>query len=712
MKKNILIYILLTLFNIHLSFGDTNTLSTEQQIIDSLRTELNQKTGADKISVQLELALHILNKKSNDATELANSALVSASETGNRDMEMRAYYVLGRISFRDGDHALSEAYYNRALKISDAISENWYKGEIHFRKGVIEHQKGESLQALEHFNEAIQACRLSENYKIAGSSFSMMGTIFRLNGLYDRAIEYIIKSKLNYQKADFHEGYAWSAYLLGRVYADLKIPEQALEYFTEALDTYKTLAAIDGNKNGIAICYEQIGLINMEAGKLEEARRNINQVLNIHSESGSEYGLSNAYKNLGKIEYFSGDYEKAEEYLNKALVVKQKIEDLLSQPGIFEYIGLCKIGRENINEGIDNIKHALDLALRNSQKNIQLEIYSKLAETYLNLNDLEKALYYQKKQIDIQNSILSGGANIKIEQLQTIYELDEKTNQIADLEKQNEINTLKLKQQKTFQIMIITGLIFVLLISSIIFLFYRKLHLKNRELSKINTTKDRFFSIIAHDLKGSIGSSLALSQIIAEDNETRKQSSENNYSALIFQSLSGSYSLLNNLLEWARSQFQKIELNPKQLVLANVIEEVTKQFLPQISKKDISIDTRIEGPQQVFADEGILKTTFRNLLSNAIKFSNPNGKIFISAKPNNKFIEFSVQDFGVGIEPEIIPLLFDFDSNTSTPGTLGENGTGLGLILVKELVEKHKGKIWVESEIGKGSIFKFTLPRV
>lgn len=713
MNKNIQPWFLLFFLSLYfflpaISFGQP----AGTQKTDSLREALSQKTGAEKNSVQLDLALLIHEKNEKEALDLANAALESAAETGNRDLEMRANYVLGRTYFVHNERGLSETYYNRALRISNEIGENWHKGEILFRKGVIEHRKGDSFNALELFNESVQVSRLAENYKSAGSSYSMMGTIFRLNGLYDRAIEYIIKSKLNYQKAGFAEGDAWAAYLLGRIYADLNLSDNALEYFQEALNTYQEMAAKDGNKNGISICLEQIGLINLDRGNLVEAHSKINKVLDIHLESGSDYGLSNAYKNLGKIEYYSGNYEKAENYLNDALAVKTEINDLLSLPGIYEYIGLCRIGKGKVEQGIRDIEQGLSFAMSNDQKKVQLEIYSNLEDVYLKLNDYEKVIYYQGKQIETQELILSGAANIKIEQLQAIYELDEKSNQIESLEKQNEINSLIIKQQNTYQTLMVIGFLFVLIISAFIALLYSKLRNKNRELSRINTTKDRLFSIIAHDLKGSIGSSLALSKIIAEEDEMKNQSANKNYSLLIFQSLNSSYNLLNNLLDWARSQFQKIEFNPENLVLNDVIDDVRKQMLTLIQTKNIIIRIKTDDIQKVFADQGMLKTILRNLLSNAIKFSSPGGEIILSARRRDKFTEISIKDSGVGIDPEIVPRLFDLDSNASTLGTLGENGTGLGLILVKEFVEKHGGKTWVESEMGKGSVFTFTLPAI
>lgn len=678
--------------------------------IDSLHKEVAENSGPELINTQIELALNILTSNTEEAQELANSALESAIKSGDRESEMRAYYILGRVYFAKNDHDLSITYYNRALQVSDLLNENWCKGEILFRQGVIFHQNGEPLIALEKFNNSIQACRASENFRITGSSYSMMGTIFRLNGIYDRAIEYIIKSKLNYEKANFTEGDAWATYLLGRIYVDLKNHDKALEYFEEALEKYQKLAVLDGRKEGIAICYEQIALIYMEAGLLEEARKNINEVHKIHTESGSKYGLSNAYKILGRIEYHSGNFADAEKYLNDALVMKKEVNDPLSLPRIYLYKGLILIKKGMFDEGIENINQGLEISVSNEQKKIQLEINTELTRVYLENNDFEKVIFYQNKQIEIQNQILSGSANIKIEQLQAFYELDQKNSLIAELENQNEINALMLEKQKIYQIIMIVGILLVLSITLIIYLFYNKLRIKNKELSNINTTKDRFFSIIAHDLKGPIGSALALSKIIVEDNKTNQLQFEN-YSTLVYESLNNSYSLLNNLLEWARNQFQKIEFNPKRLNLYSIVEEVAGNLSFLVQNKNIELKNESIESLQVFADEGMLKTILRNLISNALKFSNPGSEILVSAVEHDRYVQVSVKDSGTGIEPEMIPKLFDVKSNTTTFGTLGEKGTGLGLILVKEFVEKHGGKIWVESEVDSGSTFKFQLPQ-
>ena len=165
MNNRVQFWSFLILFQLHFFLpAQVYSQAASPQEIDSLRNELSQKAGDEKISVQLELALQIHEKEKDEALKLANSALEFARKNGTRNLEMRAYYVFGRIYFVDGDHNLSTTYYKSALELSDALGENWYKGEILFRKGVIEHQKGEGLLALEHFNESVQACRLSGNF--------------------------------------------------------------------------------------------------------------------------------------------------------------------------------------------------------------------------------------------------------------------------------------------------------------------------------------------------------------------------------------------------------------------------------------------------------------------------------------------------------------------------------------------------------------------
>lgn len=702
-----LLFLITILTNIP-AFSEKNIRDIQ---IDSLRKELNITTGSDRISTQLELALQIIETDNPEARSLAESALSAAKTTNNKSMEMRAYYLLGRISFALNNNDLSQAYYDTALTLSEATGDNWKKGEILFRIGVVKHNMGDEINALKYFNSSLQACRLSDNFKIMGSSYSMMGTIFRVNGLYDRAIEYIINSKLNYEKAGFSEGKAWSSYILGRIYSDLKSPQKALENFQEALEIYIKMASIDGNNNGVAICYEQIGLIKLASGNFNEANKYINNTLKIYTASKSKYGLSNSYKNLGKIAYSMGNYDLAENYLNESLKINKEVDGLLNLPTIYEYLGLCLIKKGLTVDGFKNLQQALTLAISNNQKKIQLNIYSELTEAYLGINDLENAISCQKKQIEIQDQILYGATSIKIEQLQTIYEIDKQNGQILELEKQNELNSLKINQHRILQLIMITGIFIALLFSLIIFGFYNKIRQKNLELKETNASKDKLFAIIGHDLRGPTGN---LASFLEHLNETFNEHSPAELRKLLltlYKSAENVSILLENLLIWAKSQLNKIEYIPTELKLTDALKTSITGLKQTADNKQIDIIFDLNDHIFVLADPNMVQTIMRNILSNAIKFTPRGGSIVIKtnfADMNNAII--SITDNGVGIEQNALSKIFDISSTFHTVGTENEKSTGLGLIIVKDFIEKNNGTIKVESEKDKGTVVSFTLP--
>jgi len=710
MNKKILwsILILLTIAIPNSAFSEEKFSLTQ---IDSLRKEIDDNKGLDRISAQLELSLLIADRDSHESKNLANAALSAAKTANHKSLEMRAYYTLGRINQVLELKDISLAYLDTALTLSEATHDNWYKGEILFRKGVIKHSINKDINALEYFNASIQSCRLSDNFKVMGSSYSMMGTIFRVNGLYDRAIEYIINSKLNYEKAGFTEGKAWAAYLLGRIYADLKLSQKALEYFQEALEIYTQMATLDGNQSGVAICYSQIGLLNLEAGNFKEAYEDIDFTLKTYTATKEKYGLSNAYKNLGMIDYAIGEYKLAENHLNESFNIKKEVDDFLGLPSVYEYLGLSLIEQGQKKEGFSKLQSALNLAKSNNQKSIQLNIYSRLTKVYLKMNDLENAVICQKKQIEIQDSLLSGDADIKMEQLQAIYEIDKQNGQILELEKQNEINSLIIKQHRISQLIMIIGIFIALFISILIYWFYTKMRLKNHELKESNAAKDKFFAIIAHDLRGPTAN---LAAFLEHLNDTFNELSPTELKVILsslYKSAENVSVLLENLLIWGQSQLNKIEFNPGELKLTDVIQNSTKGLIQSADNKQINISFELNDDIFVKADLNMIQTIVRNLLSNAIKFTHRGGSVIIKSEiTNQNKAAVSITDNGVGIEESSLSKIFDITNTLHTPGTENEMSTGLGLILVKDFIEKNKGTITIDSQKGKGTVVSFTLP--
>ena len=230
------------------------------------------------------------------------------------------------------------------------------------------------------------------------------------------------------------------------------------------------------------------------------------------------------------------------------------------------------------------------------------------------------------------------------------------------------------------------------------------------QLETANATKDKFFSIIAHDLKNPFNSLMGFSDLLVEEWNDFNDKDRLSMIKGIQETSINTYKLLLNLLEWSGLQRGEIEFNPKKFDFKNLIDETQKQFQGEASIKNISINFNLDGKIFAYADFQMINTVLRNLVSNAIKFTPRNGNITVSAIKQNEMLQCCVKDTGIGMDHEEINSLFKIESTRRSNGTEGETGTGLGLILCKEFVDKNNGKIWVESEVNQGSSFYFSIP--
>ncbi|NJN25825.1 MAG: hybrid sensor histidine kinase/response regulator [Cyclobacteriaceae bacterium] len=233
---------------------------------------------------------------------------------------------------------------------------------------------------------------------------------------------------------------------------------------------------------------------------------------------------------------------------------------------------------------------------------------------------------------------------------------------------------------------------------------------QKRNLKELNATKDKFFSIIAHDLKSPLNQLLGLSEILQKELETQQNNEIKNLVNLMNKSAMSGRMLLDNLLEWSRSQTGTINYQPKQIDLGQITDEVMKLNENNTLQKQIMLESKIALGISGYADENMIKTVLRNLISNGIKFTMPGGKIELEAKQEKDQIIYSVADNGIGMKPADLKKLFRIDINPNSIGNSKEKGTGLGLILCKEFIEINKGEIWAESKVGEGSCFKFSMP--
>jgi PAS domain S-box-containing protein len=235
---------------------------------------------------------------------------------------------------------------------------------------------------------------------------------------------------------------------------------------------------------------------------------------------------------------------------------------------------------------------------------------------------------------------------------------------------------------------------------------------QNAELLRRDTDKDRFMSILAHDLKSPFGSILGFLDLLADNFNSYNGNEIKDIINLVNDSAHKTFNLMEDLLHWTNARSGKLTLSPEKINLSMISDEIIIALEPMMKKKNIKIIQQVSDEIYLIADKNILKTVIRNLVNNAIKFTNRDGLVIISLKPGHESKTIIVSDNGVGIEKADLEKLFDPTHRISTSGTQEETGTGLGLLLCKEFVEKMGGKIWAESTPGKGSSFKFTVPDI
>ncbi len=233
----------------------------------------------------------------------------------------------------------------------------------------------------------------------------------------------------------------------------------------------------------------------------------------------------------------------------------------------------------------------------------------------------------------------------------------------------------------------------------------------NKNLKELNATKDKFFSIIAHDLRSPFQSLLGFAEILSTEIDSFSKEDIVNFSKELNENLRNLYGLLDNLLHWSMMQRNLIEFNPAKVDLHELVNKIIRLLHQSAKNKNISIINQINPGTFAYADIDMVRLVIQNLLINAIKFTKTDGHIVVTAIDKAEFVQITVQDDGMGIDPEKVADMFSFKKIFSTKGTEGEKGTGLGLPLCKEFVERNDGRIWVESKPGNGSKFVFNLKK-
>lgn len=670
-------------------FGfSTLLIGQETNEIVKLKKALQQELiDTSKVSIHLKIAKLYFNSNTDSAFVNLSKALVLAIKAGDQS---KIAQTLNRTGY----------YHEKTANYKDAI---------------------------DNYNKSLSVFEKLSNKKEIAYVYNSLG--YNYSKLYaeDKAIEYYLKSLSLNREISNQWGIASSYTNIGNLYYEEGNYNLAEKYFRDALLIYEKL----NDKYGISTSYTNIANTLADNEKVEEGLKYYKKSIAIEEELADQYGIAINYNNIGDCYINLKQYKEALEYLYKALKIADDIDEKDLQSLALLNISDVKNKQKNYQGAIYAARESYAIADLIGNLDYKLENLLNASVAYEGLGNNEMALKHIKDYSAIRDSLTKMDRVKKIKLFNTLNDLEKSQYTIVDLSKSNEIAKLKYENEKRYSHFLIIGIvIFALLLILLIhqntskrkafnLLEYKnyqvnkmkdEIYGQSEKLKQLNVTKDKFFSIIAHDLKNPFNSIAGFTELMIENNDNYDETKRIKFLKIIKGSTAKVSNLLENLLIWANSQSGNLKFNPKKINVAQQVTDVVSFLEIQAINKDITISNTVDNTIFVKADKNMLDTILRNLISNAIKFTQPMGEIQIYSTLKNDFVEITVNDNGVGVMETEIEAIFSVKELNSSIGTSNEQGSGLGLILCKDFVESHDGKIWVESVVNEGSEFKFTLP--
>ena len=510
---------------------------------------------------------------------------------------------------------------------------------------------------------------------------------------------------------------------IGRVYRQLGESyrtinsDSALFYLKEAemiFKKYNELNLLAKTYNRFSAIYREMSIYENFTGKqkLFYAKKSLKLLQN---EDDKELRLNN-YIMLIAIYLDYNKIDSSKIYIEKALLLIEETENHSFIPYLFHNVAKLYYKTKEYNKLIYLLDHAIEMS---KERNLPLffirNILFDQAMAYEKIGDYKTSQKIFKELYKIERSDEVRGKEKDIIKDQLLSEKDLYERELGLRQKEIENKNSKIKY------IVAIFIISIIFISAIVFIIIKRnnsirkinsiIFEKNDRLHILNATKDKFFSIIAHDLKNPIGSFKQVTETLSVEYKNFSEEDKIEFIDNMKDASKHIYNLLENLLIWSRSQRGIIECHPEIMELSQVVSIVLDQLYIQSTAKKIKLLNKVSDQQKANIDPNLTTTIIRNLVSNAIKYSNENTIVEVLSEENNAEIIIEVKDYGVGMNETIKDALFKINDSKSTNGTSGEKGTGLGLIISKEFVEMQSGKIWVESEPGKGTSFLFTVPK-
>jgi len=624
--------------------------------------------------LQLSFNTRTDSAKSNAYSQMAYQLAVKKNQI---PLQAKALYYLGETLFNSSDYQSAIPAYKKAFSVYSKVNDTINLVNCYKLIGLCYYNMDQGDKAIVQFIEGMKLCE-NDSRATAKLLSNIAMTHTRMRNLND-AIYYYRKALALNTSIQNAEGMGVNYNGLGEIYKTINQPDSALLNYLKAKNLNKKTE------------FQAVTLSNI-AGIYMNYPDSVNKAIECLKESWAIFRRLGLYQHeaefkqgIGIILYKQGKYKPAIEAFNESIELNDKF-----------------------NRGFK----------------IKTTSHSLLSKVYEKIGDYQTSLKHMKLFIQYSDSLAQNEKYNRISNLEKLYESEKKENQIVRLQAKQELTLIQLRKNKQLkQLGITTALLLLLLLFFIGLKYLDKIKLnrilegKNKvieksekELRLLNASKNKFFSIIAHDLKNPLHTILGYSYLMHKDYERFKEDERRKFASDIYQSTNNIFRLLQNLLEWSRSQTGNLNFSPAVVEYQRILDNSLSVLRSLADQKNIVIKTGNDPELKIFADPLMIETVLRNLINNAIKFTPEGGQIEVSAKEADGQILISVSDTGIGISQEETQNLFRLDSKVKRKGTNNEDGSGLGLILCHEFVNKHNGQIWVESTPGKGSEFIFNIP--
>lgn len=703
------------------TFVFADSLCAKNAKIDSLSRLLPIEKGERLVTITLELASEYLSVSPEKAMELGKQGLQMAVSLKMQDKESLAYLTIGSGLSYQGDFKEAKEYIDKGLAIAREINHAQHICTGLNALAAYHMNTGDYSKALSLFNECIDQARIAGLEKQEAMLHFNVGAIYTSMGKWSKGLNEFQVALKYFKKTGDKKYVSRTLMNIAVNYSSWGDFKTSLSYYQASLEYLKQV----GDLIGEATVLNNIGEIYKDTGDQDKAIDYYQQSLDVAKALNSKLHEAIPLIGLGEAFWLKKEFKQSEEFSKRALdlfITMQMAEGIARSNYIF---GELSLARNRLAEANEFALKSKEIADSSGIQDLQEKVYLLLSKIEEKRGNLTQSFSFYKQYTQVKDSLYNKNHSQQLAQLRSDMELQDKESQIALLQKNNEIKDIFIKRQK-YRVFGLIGL--VVLLTALIITFYQLNKIKrkankmlvqknntiigqHRQLEKLNETKDLFLTIIGHDLRNPVGAFKDSLDQLADYPEMFPEDVRQEVICELRQEAANTYFLLDNLLVWAKSQKNNVQIKFEEFSVRDLINANLALHARLAENKFISLIAEVNDNCSAFADPNMVSLILRNLISNAIKFTPQQGRVKVSArKTEGNLIEISVTDNGVGIPDAIKADLFNKHRHTSTFGTNNEKGSGLGLMLCVEFVEMNGGTIEVESTVGKGSTFLFTVP--